>query len=312
MMTQMSIDSQKALMVFDVDGTIQTAGGPIALDWLTGLKQDWGILSSRSVERSREAIPGLEPLFIRVCRVDQRREELIDIKRELPGYGRYIYIADREIDATETLAAGWEFCFADGFNSLIDCSYGTILLSQTDVIRKIGAEVEGQMPESQLEVLYHLAKQEGPGVILEIGVLQGRSLLTMAAGSPGTEVYGIDPWSGAAQACFERFQENLRRFGMIDQVKWERKTSMEAVEGWDKPIKLLHIDGAHEYENVKADLEKWSPFVIKGGFIAMDDVGKVNAGLIRGPRQVFEEAQANPCFEGFGVVIELGWFRKIC
>ncbi len=116
MTTPMSIDSQKALLVFDVDGTIQTAGGSIALDRLRGLKQGWGILSSRSVERSREAIPGLEPLFIKVCRVGQRQEELIEIKRELPEYERYIYVADREIDATEALAAGWEFCFADGFS----------------------------------------------------------------------------------------------------------------------------------------------------------------------------------------------------
>jgi len=41
---------------------------------------------------------------------------------------------------------------------------------------------------------------------------------------------------------------------------------------WDKEIDVLLIDGHHSYEIVKADYEKYEPFVRPGGLILMHDV----------------------------------------
>ena len=109
---------KQSLLVFDVDGTFETAGGPVKLSSLAKLT-NWGILSSRSRERAKEATLRLEPLFIEVCRVDMRKEELLQIKNNYPNFGRYIYVADREIDRSEALAAGWEFYFAHNFGKLL-------------------------------------------------------------------------------------------------------------------------------------------------------------------------------------------------
>lgn len=108
-----------SLLVFDIDGTLETAGGPVKLSDLANLT-NWGILSSRSKERAKEAIPNLEPLFIEVCRVDMRKEELLHIKNSFPNFDRYIYVADRDIDRSEALAAGWEFYFAHNFGKLLE------------------------------------------------------------------------------------------------------------------------------------------------------------------------------------------------
>jgi hypothetical protein len=113
----------QSLVALDVDGTLETAGGPVELADLAELPF-WGILSSRSIERAAETLKRrthlvLEPMFIEVCRVDMRKEELTYLKSEYPGYARYIYVADREVDRSEALAAGWEFCFAHKFKDLI-------------------------------------------------------------------------------------------------------------------------------------------------------------------------------------------------
>ena len=109
-MIQSELPNQ-SLQVYDVDGTLDTAGGCIKLAWLKPIK-DWGILSSKSVTASKRVLKKLKPMFIEVCRVNMRAEELLFLKEKYPGYKRYIYIADREIDRSETIRAGWEFCFA--------------------------------------------------------------------------------------------------------------------------------------------------------------------------------------------------------
>ena len=109
-MTQSDLQNQN-LQVFDIDGTLETAGGVIKLADIKSLKH-WGILSSRAINGSKQATGQLKPLFIEVCRVDMRAEELKLLKGKYPNYGRYIYIADREVDKSEALRASWEFCFA--------------------------------------------------------------------------------------------------------------------------------------------------------------------------------------------------------
>ena len=43
------------------------------------------------------------------------------------------------------------------------------------------------------------------------------------------------------------------------------------VKDWEKPIRLLFIDGGHKYEEVKMDFDSWSPFLVDGGMIIFHD-----------------------------------------
>jgi len=117
-MEEMTKLYKQSLLVFDIDGTLETAGGPVKLSSLAKLT-NWGILSSRSSERAKAATFSLEPFFIEVCRIDMRKEELLQIKNNYPNFSRYIYVADRDIDRSEALSAGWEFYYAHNFDKLL-------------------------------------------------------------------------------------------------------------------------------------------------------------------------------------------------
>jgi len=109
----------RKLVIFDIDGTIASAGGPIEASDIKLLEAKgilWGILSSRSRRRAIEACEaiGVKPSFIGVCRVDMRSEELKDMVKRFQ-FDEYIYVADREIDRQEAKQAGWHFILASNF-----------------------------------------------------------------------------------------------------------------------------------------------------------------------------------------------------
>lgn len=115
------------LACFDIDGTVETAGGPVRfadIQRLIDRGNGWAVLSSRCEQRSREAlvIPCEE---VDVCRVDMRAEELVELMKVLKDkypdkYDKYIYVADRQIDQAEALRAGWYFCYAKNFARFVE------------------------------------------------------------------------------------------------------------------------------------------------------------------------------------------------
>lgn len=102
------------LWVFDVDGTLFNAGGPINSKHIAGI--EFGILSSRSKDRSIEITNklGICPRFVKVCREMLRKEELLSIDKEYP-IRRTIYVADKNSDRQEAFEAGWQHMFPDEF-----------------------------------------------------------------------------------------------------------------------------------------------------------------------------------------------------
>jgi predicted O-methyltransferase YrrM len=163
-------------------------------------------------------------------------------------------------------------------------------------IKKLTRNVEGWLTEGQAVALYRLARAAaGRGAIVEIGSWKGRSTIWLAMGSRqgrGTPVVAIDPHTGASEQkaradavwTFDEFQANLKHAGVDDLVRPIVATSEEAARGFDEPIELIFIDGAHEYELVKLDFELWFPKVIDGGTMAFHDtIGR------EGPRRVVEE-----------------------
>jgi predicted O-methyltransferase YrrM len=72
----------------------------------------------------------------------------------------------------------------------------------------------------------------------------------------------------------EEFLENMCRLELSKYVRALPGTSVSAARNWDLnlPIGLLFIDGAHDYESVRADFEFWSPLVVCGGLVIFDDV----------------------------------------
>ncbi|MCF6157329.1 MAG: class I SAM-dependent methyltransferase [wastewater metagenome] len=169
-------------------------------------------------------------------------------------------------------------------------------------IRKLANTIEGWLTDKEGELLFNLAKnctsENGvveKSVIVEIGSWKGKSTIWLGIGSKlggKLKIYSIDPHKGHKHRpetieTFEEFKRNIRKADIDDIITPIVKTSEEAAKGFDKPIKLIFIDGNHEYDYVKLDVDLWFPKVMDGGIIAFHDTASGNRW--KGPKKVVKE-----------------------
>jgi len=154
---------------------------------------------------------------------------------------------------------------------------------QIEEVRKLADQVEGWLTDKEGELLYNLARNcTGRGVIIEIGSWKGKSTVWLGQGSERgkqVKIYAVDPHTGSSEHramygevwTFEEFKKNIQKAQVDHLVVPLVKTSQEAARGFNQPVELIFIDGAHEYDFVKLDFDLWFPKLIEGGFIAFHD-----------------------------------------
>lgn len=121
-----------------------------------------------------------------------------------------------------------------------------------------------QKPD-ELAAVLERAIALNPSVIVEIGCMAGGTLYAWR--EICDEVYGITlpppnpdyPKQHGASVLLGDSHEQAA-------IDWLR----EALAG--RPIDVLHIDGDHSYDGVRADWEMYSPLVRPGGLILIHDV----------------------------------------
>lgn len=157
------------------------------------------------------------------------------------------------------------------------------------------------------------------GRVVEIGTFLGKSTAWMAAAlklaGACDRVVTIDPHRRIEAIreiyCTESLQEQCRRLGKAtglapqDITTYElfldnlaalelssfiepiRAPSQSAAESWTQPIRLLFIDGSHTYEDTRADLGAWEPWVNRGGIICLHDTKRDGPwqGVLRAMRE---------------------------
>jgi hypothetical protein len=129
-------------------------------------------------------------------------------------------------------------------------------------------------------------------LFVEVGSWKGRSTSYMAVEIHNSEKNikfdCVDTWDGSEEhsdpnSCwfqpelvndknwlYRIFLENTKPVNHI--INPIRTTSLEAAQYYkNRSIDFVFIDAAHDYENVKADLNAWYPKVKKGGFIGGHD-----------------------------------------
>ncbi|MGH2994800.1 MAG: class I SAM-dependent methyltransferase [Gaiellaceae bacterium] len=152
-------------------------------------------------------------------------------------------------------------------------------------LRKLLDELPGWLTHEEGETLYRLAKAcTGRGVIVEIGSWRGKSTTCLGLGSKAgnrVPVYAVDPH---AKHTFADFRRNIEAAGISDLVTPVPGRSQELAAGFQEPIELLFIDGAHQYELVRDDFDHWVPKVVEGGVVAMHDTT-----WFEGPKRVADE-----------------------
>lgn len=170
--------------------------------------------------------------------------------------------------------------------------------------------VTGATNMSKLWALHELARQSSNGVVVEIGVMFGRSAAALALGARtcGTCFIGVDTWdnsqavqneasnvllevaSGWNRERMQTFAQHLIAYTGCDH-RLIKGTSREAVENLkrthgDFRVSLLHIDANHDYAKVREDWEIWSPFLNFKHTVIFDDTSW-SAG--EGPRRLVDE-----------------------
>lgn len=154
------------------------------------------------------------------------------------------------------------------------------------------------------------------GTILEIGSFQGKSTVGLAAIAARYDlgkVVSVDPHTAPAvtdpdlkhgASSYDDFLRALQRAGAGQQVEAHRTTSRELSKDWNRPIRLLWIDGDHTYAGSKEDFDLFRPHLAEGAVVALHDV--LNA--FEGPVRVFvEDLLRSDDFGPAGVCGSIGW-----
>lgn len=193
-------------------------------------------------------------------------------------------------------------------------------LSNLASLKSAIADVEGYLAPRDIAMLAMAAMHPtASGDVLEIGAFRGKStvLLAKAAALAGDwTIHSCDPltWSEAAipptpAEARADFDANLRRCGVLEQVKFYQTTSTELGREWNRPLRMLWVDGDHSYDGVKSDLQLFLPHLEDGGILLMHDVLSACSGPSRG---FLEDVLASPHFGPCGIHGNVAWAQYWC
>lgn len=139
-----------------------------------------------------------------------------------------------------------------------------------------------------------LVAERAPTTVVELGVDYGYSLFVFAnalkTANPSGHVTGIDHFKGDEQTGFRNTRVGVEalltknELGNVTLIEGD----FQAVEKtWTTPIDILHIDGLHTYDAVKADYAAWRPHLAPKGVILFHDIHVPNPSYQ--VKQVFDE-----------------------
>lgn len=145
--------------------------------------------------------------------------------------------------------------------------YDHVTIKESLVLQNFLPGVDGWLTEKEGEFLRDLATDQE---VLEIGTYCGRSTICMA--QTAKSLLSIDPHDGRGtpkpRETLKECKANLKRYGVFDKVTLltDRPESID-------PIDFVFIDGAHDRDNVEADLLYAKAHLRKDGLIACHDYG---------------------------------------
>ena len=169
-----------------------------------------------------------------------------------------------------------------------------------------------------LPFAYDLMREFRPKVFVELGVWKGESYFSFCQSAADhcipTQCYGIDTWRGDVhmgdfdpEIGIEVAEYNWRYSSFS---KLLTTTFAEAVDQFaDGTIDLLHIDGAHTYDDVKRDFEAWLPKVSVQGIVLFHDVVVHDRGF--GVWRLWQEVAKPGQSFLFGFGYGLGVWKKV-
>jgi predicted O-methyltransferase YrrM len=189
----------------------------------------------------------------------------------------------------------------------------TVLIDAWEEARK----VPGHLGESEARFLGLLAAcVPTRGTIVEIGSFKGRSTVMLAkiashyglgpivAIDPHNSPILLDHQPNQEASSYKDFLDSIHAAGVSNRVESHLAYSTEVASSWNRPIRLLWIDGDHSYEGAKKDLDGFFPHLVPLGVVAFHDALNVFPGPIR----VFvEDVLGSDQFGPAGFVHSIAW-----
>jgi len=150
--------------------------------------------------------------------------------------------------------------------------------------------------------------------IVEIGVLDGATTKQFLDISK-CKVFGIDPI--IIDSCSNTLAGNFDKINILEKhypyFTFIKGYSFNVAKTWKEPIDYIFIDGDHNYEAVKKDMEDWLPHVKQGGYMSFHDSAANRGGpsYWPGPSQFADELIQNKKMKYIETVWSLTVFQKI-
>jgi predicted O-methyltransferase YrrM len=283
---------------------------------------NYSLLNSSGTQIDPEGIPYSQGIVYRSFDMERLGYSNLSDFNELSEDTPFFYsIADTllVLGAYQTLKKVLEQKKSDVFDLLENLSTYDRLPSAEDLesnkpnVRSTLENVRGWLSIEEGLLLQELAKRVCDfAQIVEIGSFQGRSAICLASGINGndTKLHSVDPHFGieayGKKDSFDHLQENIKARELDAHVEYIVKESLTAANEWEmKNIGLLFIDALHDYDNVKADFESWSKYIIDGGYLLFHD--SVQSGVNKLLLEIL--STENP-FEPLGLRDSLFVFQK--
>lgn len=123
----------------------------------------------------------------------------------------------------------------------------------------------------------YINRMKKPSLVgLEIGVLKGETTRVILDACPKvTKYYGVDPYEAYFDTDHQKSQEDMDKFKLTADVNLAGYSQYELVKIIPEKVDFILIDGQHTYDQVKADLTLYYPFLNDGGIIFCHDYNNV-------------------------------------
>lgn len=123
--------------------------------------------------------------------------------------------------------------------------------------------------------------------VVNIGAGAGTSGLTFISSRPDLYLYTIDVTLALnLYGGIENEMGILKSAGWLDMARYLPIVQDSVVEGrrWTRPpVHLVFVDGAHEEEECRGDIQAWWPHLLMGGIMAIHDYKKLEAFQLQHP-----------------------------
>ncbi len=114
----------------------------------------------------------------------------------------------------------------------------------------------------------------------EIGVEYGLNAKTILRFLPIEKLYLVDPYNEKlGNNIFKETKKFLAKHN--NEIEFIRKTSEEASKEIPNNLDFVYIDGSHDYEDIKRDIELYYVKIKKGGILGGHDFWADQIGVCR-------------------------------